>query len=352
MVTALEHAAYRFEALRPAVNWLEGVLRPTILPLSPVHVSAGVAIFLLLAVVVGLNWLAPRFWCRSLCPLGGLLALVSKAAIVRRHVDPACTGCAVCARKCPTGTIRADRGFASDPAECTVCMDCVDACAKSTNAFRADLPRPTWEDYDPGRRQALATIGASILGVGLLFIDPLREHTPSDRLRPPGVVDADFLMACIRCGACVRACPTAALSPAVLDAGWEGVWSPVLIPRLGYCDYSCNACGQICPVQAIPPLALEAKRLQVIGSAYIDQNRCIAWADHTDCIVCEEMCPLPEKAITLELTKARGTNGSEVEVKLPRVDRLRCIGCGICEYKCPVAGDAAIRVYTAVTTLS
>jgi ferredoxin len=194
-------------------------------------------------------------------------------------------------------------------------------------------------------------MGASVLGVGLLFIDPLRDHTPSYRLRPPGVVDADFLTACIRCGACVRACPTAALSPAVLDAGWEGVWSPVLVPRLGYCDYSCNACGQICPVRAIPPLTLEAKRLQVIGIAYIDQNRCIAWADHTDCIVCEEMCPLPEKAITLELTNARGTNGGEVEVKLPRVDRLRCIGCGICEYKCPVAGEAAIRVYTAVTML-
>ena len=23
----------------------------------------------------------------------------------------------------------------------------------------------------------------------------------------------------------------------------------------------------------------------------------------------------------------------------------RCIGCGICEYKCPVNGEAAIRVY-------
>jgi len=352
VVTAMEQAAYRFEALRPAVNWLEGALRPDVFPGEPVHAAAGVAIFLVLVIILGFNWLAPRFWCRSLCPLGGLLALVSKAAIVRRHVDPACTGCAVCARKCPTGTIRADRGFASDPAECTVCMDCVDACAKSTNAFRAASPRPTWEDYDPSRRQAMAAIGGSVLGVGLLFIDPRRDHAPSHRLRPPGVVDAEFLKACVRCGACVRACPTAALSPAVLDAGWEGVWSPVLIPRLGYCDYSCNACGQVCPVQAIPPLTLEAKRQQIIGVATIDQNRCIAWADHTDCIVCEEMCPVPEKAITLEPATIPEANGAEFHVKLPRVDRARCIGCGICEYKCPVAGEAAIRVYTAVTTLS
>jgi NAD-dependent dihydropyrimidine dehydrogenase PreA subunit len=29
----------------------------------------------------------------------------------------------------------------------------------------------------------------------------------------------------------------------------------------------------------------------------------------------------------------------------PVVDRTLCIGCGICEYKCPVNGEAAIRVY-------
>ena len=30
---------------------------------------------------------------------------------------------------------------------------------------------------------------------------------------------------------------------------------------------------------------------------------------------------------------------------LARVLRERCIGCGICEYKCPVNGEAAIRVF-------
>ena len=31
----------------------------------------------------------------------------------------------------------------------------------------------------------------------------------------------------------------------------------------------------------------------------------------------------------------------------PRVIRERCIRCGICEYKCPVSGEAVIRVYVA-----
>jgi ferredoxin len=347
VVTALERAAYRVEALRPAVAWLESFIRPVIFPVDPVHAGAGIAILLLLAAIVGLNWLAPRFWCRALCPLGGLLALASKAAIVRRQVETDCSGCGACVRQCPTGTIREDRGFASDPAECTVCMDCIDGCVQQVNSFRAATPMPSWESYDPNRRQALAAMGAGILGVGLLAADPWRHHTPPHRLRPPGVDHATFLRACIRCGACVRACPTAALNPALVDSGWEGIWSPVLIPRLGYCDYACNACGQVCPVQAIPPLSLEAKRMQVIGAAYIDHNRCLAWADDIDCIVCEEMCPVPEKAITLQTANVLRPDGAQVEVKRPRVDRLRCIGCGICEYKCPVVGEAAIRVHVA-----
>jgi NAD-dependent dihydropyrimidine dehydrogenase PreA subunit len=135
----------------------------------------------------------------------------------------------------------------------------------------------------------------------------------------------------------MRACPTGALQPALFEAGLEGLWTPVLLPRIGYCDYSCNACGQVCPVAAIPPLLLDDKRLKVIGKAYIDTNRCIAWADHRDCIVCEEMCPLPEKAITL-------VEHADSPARLPVVNRERCIGCGICEYKCPL-NQAAIQVY-------
>jgi ferredoxin len=130
-----------------------------------------------------------------------------------------------------------------------------------------------------------------------------------------------------------------------MEASIEAIWTPVVIPRLGYCDYSCNACGNICPVQAIPALALEEKRQQVMGKATIDRDRCIPWSEDTGCIVCEEMCPLPEKAIKLELSQKMDASGELIEVKLPHVDRKLCIGCGICEYKCPVAGEAAIRVF-------
>jgi ferredoxin len=91
-------------------------------------------------------------------------------------------------------------------------------------------------------------------------------------------------------------------------------------------------------------LSLEEKRQQVIGQAHIDRDRCIAWADRTDCIVCEEMCPVPDKAIVLEPTEMRNPAGEIVTVQLPYVDRQKCIGCGICEFKCPLRGEAAIRV--------
>ncbi len=83
----------------------------------------------------------------------------------------------------------------------------------------------------------------------------------------------------------------------------------------------------------------------MIGQAYIDQNRCIPWADDRTCIVCEEMCPLPEKAIKLEDVTVTTADGQETSVRRPRVVRERCIGCGICENRCPLPGPAAIRVF-------
>jgi ferredoxin len=197
---------------------------------------------------------------------------------------------------------------------------------------------------------ALVAAGAVAVGVALFRSDMLAKRESPFLLRPPGARENNYdvvsLTRCTRCNECLRACPTSALQPAVFEAGLEGFATPVLVPRLGYCDYACNACGQVCPVQAIPPLSLDEKRLQVVGRAYIDQDRCIAWSDHQPCIVCEEMCPLPKKAIQLEDTTVWGPDGTTVQIQLPHVLRDVCIGCGICEYKCPVSGDAAIRVYT------
>ncbi len=212
-----------------------------------------------------------------------------------------------------------------------------------------------WNAYDPGRRDALLAIGSAVAGVALLRSGWLAKREPPYLLRPPGSrqtnPDVVAFSKCVRCSECIRACPTSAFNLRSLKPALRAFWTPILIPRLGYCDYSCNACGQVCPVGAIPPLSLEEKRQQIVGRAYINQDRCIAWSDHRDCIVCEEMCPLPDKAIQLEEAEVWGPEDTQVTVKLPHVLRERCIGCGICEYKCPVNGEAAIRVYVPETAV-
>jgi formate hydrogenlyase subunit 6/NADH:ubiquinone oxidoreductase subunit I len=82
-----------------------------------------------------------------------------------------------------------------------------------------------------------------------------------------------------------------------------------------------------------------------IGKAYIDQNRSLSWADHQNCIFCEEMYPLGDKAIFLKKDFVTGNDSLKREIQLPYVNRDLCISCGICEDKCPHVAEAAIRVY-------
>jgi Pyruvate/2-oxoacid:ferredoxin oxidoreductase delta subunit len=122
------------------------------------------------------------------------------------------------------------------------------------------------------------------------------------------------------------------------------LWLPIAVMREGYCEYNCNLCGQVCPTDAILPLALEEKQRTAIGLAYFDKNICIPYARNSDCIVCEEHCPTPDKAIKFEVKEVRLSTGDVKNVKYPYVVRELCIGCGICEEKCPLPGKAGVFV--------
>jgi MauM/NapG family ferredoxin protein len=163
-------------------------------------------------------------------------------------------------------------------------------------------------------------------------------------LRPPGsVAEDEFLRRCIRCGECLKVCIGGALHPALLQAGASGIWTPLVVPRIGYCEYNCTLCGQVCPTGAIRLLNLEEKQKAVIGLAVFDKNRCLPFARGEECLVCEEHCPTGEKAIVFDEQDIR-VAGEPRRIKMPRVIKQRCVGCGICETRCPLEGAGAIRV--------
>jgi ferredoxin len=207
---------------------------------------------------------------------------------------------------------------------------------------------PTKESrLDLGRRNVIAA-GVIGLGSGLLFkVNPLsggRNYDPG-LIRPPGsLAESEFLGKCIRCGECMKVCPTNVIQPVMLEAGLEGLWSPVVKTGIGYCEYKCNMCTSVCPTEAIAKLTLEQKQKVKIGLAHVDKGRCLPYAYSRPCQVCYEHCPLPTKAIWLEDATVTTASGNKVKVKQPHVSAELCIGCGICENKCPVSDDAAIRV--------
>ena len=350
-VTAAEKAVYHIRFLRPAIDWIEGVARGPILPVKQPVFAQNVGLALLFLGILALNSLADRFWCRYLCPLGALLGLLAKVSLLRPLIGSACNRCGHCVRACAVDAIDTDRGYDIVASECTVCLDCMSACPESEVGFHIPWVPAPGHVADPTRRQVLAALGGGAVSVALMRTSVLAKQPHPLLIRPPGVTDeGEFLARCLRCSQCMKVCPTSGLQPVLFEAGLEGLWTPRLVSRLGHCDYGCNACGQICPSSAIPALDLERKRQAVLGVAVIDRNRCLPWAEETACIVCEEMCPVPDKAIELQAASgdAASDPGNIIEgsdVQKPIVVADRCIGCGICEAQCPVEGVAAIRMY-------
>jgi ferredoxin len=152
----------------------------------------------------------------------------------------------------------------------------------------------------------------------------------------------------------MKVCPNNALHPAFSEAGLEGLSTPVLVPRIGYCEASCVLCSQVCPTGAIWEITAKQKGWSVdvgrmekpvrLGTAFYDRGRCLPWAMATDCIVCEEWCPTSPKAIYFRSAEVIDPTGNPKQVKQPYLDPAQCVGCGACEYACPVHDHPAVYV--------
>ncbi len=184
----------------------------------------------------------------------------------------------------------------------------------------AGLVRPgraTGVDGSPVRYRRIATY-AGVAVVPLVRLGSLARRPEEFLIRPPGAQDeGEFLARCIRCGECLKVCLTNGLQPVLWEAGLEGLYTPRLVPRLGYCAHTCTLCGQVCPTGAIPRLELEVKQALPLGTAFLNRSRCIPYTEGADCLVCEEHCPVSPKAITFTQGEVQDRQGNKLPVKLP-----------------------------------
>lgn len=337
---------------------------------------------LVIIVLVGMNLVIPRFFCRVLCPLGAFLGVLSRFSLWRIDRDlTKCTDCNLCLNACEGAS---DPQSALRKSECFVCFNCIDDCPEEALSFK--LAPITWKDKIVGNIKAGR---AKLFGVPLISKDPETEIVapavsrrrwvfagflgvisyPFLRLsaavnkrgfhekaiRPPGSVEEDeFLERCIKCDQCINVCPTNVLQPSSLaQGGLEGLWTPVMDFSIGFCQYNCTLCSEVCPTGAIQKISLERK-LGVanhedtgpirVGTAFFNRGRCLPWAMETPCVVCEEVCPTTPKAIGTYDVEVERWDGKTVELNRPYMRPELCIGCGICEHECPVIDDAAVYV--------
>ena len=331
-----------------------------LLSVEPRFYQGAWIIGLVFAAAVALNLAVPRFYCRFVCPLGALFGVLARWAPWRigRTEGAHCTHCKRCDTDCEGAC---DPDNAIRISECLLCMNCLVECKDRVIAYqtsRSAAGEITGPDIT--RRGLLVSLASGLLAVPIVRLGAQLAGNWNPRLiRPPGALaEAEFAARCIKCGQCMRVCPTNVIQPAVLEAGIEGLWTPTLNYRIGTsgCQLNCVACGHVCPTAAIRPLALDEKLGRGafadagpirMGTAFFDHGRCLPWAMDKPCIVCQENCPVSPKAIYVrehyqtlrdgEL-RVRRAAGAELELE-PAVMRPGAFASG--DYFCLVRGADA-----------
>jgi MauM/NapG family ferredoxin protein len=259
--------------------------------LSGVFSLTGLTILLFIALTSG------DLWCARICPLGGTQELLAG----------------------------------------------IKALFKSTRKSRTVQIKETIKGgntFSETRRAFLAIVA----GAGLGFWAGRNGLSGSENapLRPPGAIEEnEFTGQCVRCGNCMRSCPSKIIHPATGQAGIAGLLAPVVRFETGYCIEECNACMKVCPSGALQDFNLEQKKRYVIGEAILDASLCFLVRGVNDCDICMRSCPFDAVQIYWD---------EDLYVAYPVVDSLKCNGCGACEVYCPTGNVKAIRVWKSAKT--
>ncbi|MFC1555238.1 4Fe-4S dicluster domain-containing protein [candidate division KSB1 bacterium] len=339
------------------------IFESNILGFKPLFFHYGWIIGVIFLGILILNRFITRFWCRGICPLGALLGLLSRFSIFGMEKDHSkCDDCNICLLHCQGGC-DPQGGVPWRQAECHLCFNCETECPQDVIRFKFFPKTEGSVNIEPDlkRRRVIESVMAGAIALPLLrATSGLDKNFNSRLLRPPGSLEEkDFLARCIRCGECMKVCPTNSVQPTLMEAGLEGIWTPTLKMRIGYCEYNCVLCSTVCPTGAIWELTESEKLGKInsaensdpeeanpvkIGTAFYDRGRCLPWAMSVPCIVCEEFCPTSPKAIWLEEVEVKKIDGTIITVQQPHLNVDLCVGCGICENVCPVQDKPAVYV--------
>ena len=303
----------------------------------------------LLVAILLLTAITRRFYCRYLCPLGALYGLLARLPLLRRRVK-GCDACAKvgvrkqCISGCRMGAVPPNPHRTLNH-ECIRCFSGRSFC--HTEAIRFDFIAPVAQKPDAPLsldRRRFLIVGAAGLGLApLVSASKNPRGEPNRIIRPPRVGDENtFMSQCVRCGMCVQACPTQTLQLLHLEAGFSGMWTPAVTPRIGGCTADCTACGDVCPTNAIVEFTKHEadKWVTKMGTAVLETSRCISYTDNTTCKKCFQVCP----TWAFEVEPADGTR----PMRPKGIKYDRCVGCGLCEHACRqvVFGRPAILTFS------
>jgi ferredoxin-type protein NapG len=211
----------------------------------------------------------------------------------------------------------------------------------------AEKKSPTAVASQAARRQFLLdgarmSCGVSLLGLGISLYAKQSKALPPQALRPPGAVpETDFLGACIRCGMCVRDCPYKILGLAKPEEP-VATGSPYFLARQLPCEMCEDIpCVKACPTGALDHQLTDINKAKMGLAVLVDQENCLNFLG-LRCDVCYRVCPVIDKAITLE-QQINPRTGKHA-LFIPVVHSEHCTGCGKCEKSC-VLEAAAIKVF-------
>ena len=304
--------------------------------ITPVAGGVMAAGALFMALIAGAAFFRERLFCNTLCPVGFMLGLFARMAKFRLKFNEKCIKCKGCEKVCKAGCIDVEKGFV-DSERCVACGNCLAVCpVKGLEGKGSFLPDSQVAEPFSGKRRAFLA-GLAVAGAAGATGVRMKWGKEGKRLpcAPPGAGSIEnFNLKCTGCQLCVANCLGKVLTPAALEYGLDGIGQPRMSTVQGFCDPECNNCCTVCPTGALKHLTLAEKKRCRVGMVTYYRNRCVVVTDEESCGACAEHCP------TGALDMVPYKDG----LTIPKVIPELCVGCGGCEYICPVRPRRAVVV--------